>query len=191
VEPSRDTQGRRARELRAKARQLEETLGPDQSLIVFDYGDGWTVRHITTLADQHREGTLMRHCLRTVTTPDQNAWSLRDPDNLPHLTFAAWHIEPTDDLTEVPIDDPIHRAFVFVRAGSALLFIDLSRPLKGERRAQLQTFGNRCNTAEVLDRFPTGSVARLHTIMANLNFDAATQPIADRVAARYAELATT
>jgi hypothetical protein len=190
MEPSRDTAGRRARERRALARQLDETLGPDQSPIAFDYGDGWTIRRVETLNDQHREGTLMRHCLRTVKSPDQNAWSLRDPDNLPHLTFAAWHVEPTDDLTEVPIDEPLRGAFVFIHAGSALLFVDLSHPLKDERRAQLQTFGQRCNTAALLERFPTGSVARLHTIMANLNFDAATKPIADRVAARYAEVAT-
>jgi hypothetical protein len=118
MEPSRDTGGRRRRELLALARELDATLGPDGSRTVFGYSDGWTIRRLDTLADQHREGALMRHCLRTIKTPDPNAWSLRDADNLPHLTFAAWRIEPDDDLGEVPFDGPILDRLQFIRVGT-------------------------------------------------------------------------
>lgn len=128
----------------------------------------------------------MRHCLRTIKTPDPNAWSLRDTDNLPHLTFATYRVEPTDDLTEVPLDQPILNTVVFVQAGAALLMIDLSsRPLKPERRQQLVTFCEHGNPDE-WQRFPTSPTERLHAILPNFNFASNLQPTVDRVVASYA-----
>jgi hypothetical protein len=89
--------------------ELSESLGPDQSEIVHEWSDGWTVRNIETVADKHREGVMQRNCWR-VNGPVLNSdgshkmiktfpsngnrtyyYSLRDPNNLP---VASFHIYP-------------------------------------------------------------------------------------------------
>lgn len=85
---------KRRRRRRALARKLDVSLlGPDRSEIVHRFDDGWTVRRIPGLADQRREGILCRSCMRSATKPYQNALSLRDPDNLPHISFTGFQVQ--------------------------------------------------------------------------------------------------
>lgn len=163
VAPSQGTAVRRARKLRSLARRLEATYGPDTSPIAFDYGDGWTIRRVETLADQKREGQLMHHCLRDIDTPVPNAWSLRDAENLPHLTFCAYRVEPDDDLSEISLA-PMHGRLQFVLAGRALFLVDLSRPLKPERRKQLVDFEEQGDISE-FEPFPRDSVERILAVL--------------------------
>jgi hypothetical protein len=89
---------KRGRRRRALAQQLDESLlGPDESRIVQQWDDGWTVRAVTRLSDQRREGILARHCLRALVTPLADVFSLRDLDNLPHVTFSAWRLRESAD----------------------------------------------------------------------------------------------
>lgn len=44
------------------ARELDKKFGPDKAEIVFDFGDGWTIRRLYTYGDMCREGELMSHC---------------------------------------------------------------------------------------------------------------------------------
>jgi ribosomal protein S18 acetylase RimI-like enzyme len=96
--PSRRSSGRRRRALRVFAESLAEELGPDESEVIYEFDDGWTVRRVRRWQDQLREGWLLHHCLRKATAAqhDPNCWSLRDPDNLPHITFTAWAKPPFD-----------------------------------------------------------------------------------------------
>jgi len=83
----------RQRRRRALARELDESvLGPDRSEHLYVYADGWSVRRVTRLADQRREGILGRNCLRRAITPLRGILSLRDEDNLPHATFAGFRL---------------------------------------------------------------------------------------------------
>src|SRR5690349_13714310 len=90
AEPSRSTAGRRRREMFAESRELDAKFGPDESRIVRELDLGWSVRRVERIEDQWREGKLARNCLKTVKRPDPNVWSLRDPENLPRLTFAVY-----------------------------------------------------------------------------------------------------
>jgi GNAT superfamily N-acetyltransferase len=99
----------------ANASAHEAQFGADRSDIVHTLDDGWTVRKLRTLNDQDREGKLMSNCLdfdspdhssrdwddapeghatwrdwleaNRATEMDDHKYSLRDPDNLPHVTF--------------------------------------------------------------------------------------------------------
>jgi hypothetical protein len=163
LEPSRDTAGRRRRELLALSRELDETggldgrAGPDSSLIVYDYGDGWTVRRILNANDQHREGVLLRNCLVGRWVMDTNLWSLRDRDNLPHLAFACWCIDGDDDLSEV-LDEAITKT-TFLRGSRLLLMVDTPRGIKDDRRLRLQEFAD-CADVEA-EWFPQSTHARV------------------------------
>lgn len=153
----------------ARSRVLDERLGPDESRIVFEWEDKWTVRRVDRLEDQRREGQLLRHCLRTIKRPDPNTWSLRDPENLPRLTFAVYLVESGADLSEIPLERPIAGKMEFVRAGPALLFVDVKGSLKPERRAQLADFAERADLSGC-ERFPTSTRARIRTLRPNFNF---------------------
>lgn len=99
---------------------------PDQSEVLHEWPDGWSIRQPKTFLDHHREGVLMSNCYDanhpdrhwlwnqyepdTVSTPPNNmgwteyidqemnkpatrlhgdqvqTYSLRDPDNIPHMT---------------------------------------------------------------------------------------------------------
>ena len=171
MEPSRDTAGRRRRELLAKARELEEKYGPDQSRVVFEYRDpwcGWTMRRPESLNDQLREGHLMRNCLSRITEADPNVYSLRDPDNLPHLTPAVYRIEPEDNLDEVPAKFGSH--LEIVAAGAALFIVDAARTggLKQERRDQLVAYALHGNQ-DGWQRFPTTTRERLLAVLPFFN----------------------
>lgn len=143
MEPSRRSPAKRRRKLLALARELDDELGPDQSRVVFEYGDGWTMRRVERLEDQVREGRLVRNCLASVRDPAPDVYSLRDPDNLPHLTPAVYRVAPGDNLDGIPLDRPIDRLVWFVLAGSALFLVDAARSggLKPERRQQLVRYG--------------------------------------------------
>jgi hypothetical protein len=84
---------KRARRLRA-LRDADTQYGPDTSKVVHTYRDGWTIRRLDTITELWREGALMKHCLQN-TNPDDvtddpryaKRYSLRDPDNHPHVTI--------------------------------------------------------------------------------------------------------
>lgn len=103
--------------------ELAETFGPDQSIVVYQWPDGWSVRQLTTYGDMHREGKLMSNCWALdfdteymdenelmALDEDIREWhprplnranlgqmiggnasqalmSLRDPANIPHVSF--------------------------------------------------------------------------------------------------------
>ena len=114
------TQKRTAAETGAQALQraqsLETILGPDESQIVHQFDDGWTIRQLSIYADAEREGHLMSNCMRwsgedesasfwgfhpnyqTWEDPEfedldmplpsfEEVYSLRDPNNIPHVTI--------------------------------------------------------------------------------------------------------
>jgi hypothetical protein len=73
-----------------------------EAVVVHTFPDGWTVRRLSRVSDLLREGGLMGNCLEWseyLKHRDPNArlrpqghtneryFSLRDPNNLPHLTF--------------------------------------------------------------------------------------------------------
>lgn len=104
------------------AQELDQQIGPDSSIVVYTFPNGWTVRELTTLGDVHREGELMGSCLSSnagdchpiweyaweaLEEDEDEEWtegdglnfdeyigeegpmlSLRDTDNLPHLSWA-------------------------------------------------------------------------------------------------------
>lgn len=93
--------GKRHRRARA-VREADERFGPDQSVTVHTFPDGWTIRHAQTINDQWREGTLMKNCLQDqkdlvamagdrahefTGLTDETVYSLRDPSNFPHVTI--------------------------------------------------------------------------------------------------------
>lgn len=87
------------RELNQWAQEHENEYGPDTSKTVHSFDDGWTVRAPQSVADYYREGTLMGNCVNDdidyQKEPNEQAWandvyhSLRDPDNIPHVTWRA------------------------------------------------------------------------------------------------------
>jgi hypothetical protein len=89
----------------SQRRQYAETLHPDTSEIVHTFPNGWTIRKPLTWGDVGREGCLMRHCLAgmgeddedTPLDADSTLHSLRDPNNLPHVTF---EYSPTYEYNE-------------------------------------------------------------------------------------------
>lgn len=88
-----------------RAQRLREAadLPADCSVVVYAFPDGWTVRRLDRVSDLLREGRLMGNCLewsdyrhhhrkddarlRPRGFTNERYFSLRDPDNLPHLTF--------------------------------------------------------------------------------------------------------
>lgn len=91
---TRSLKRRRWKQRRA-LRDADERYGPDETVVIFEFEDGWTIRRLTSISDVRREGRLMEHCLteeRWVPSdvPAERLevfYSLRDPANLPHLTF--------------------------------------------------------------------------------------------------------
>ena len=121
------TAGETAAQRLRRAEQIEHRFGPDQSKVVHQFPDGWSMRQLNTYGDAVREGELMGNCFSPFTTdwphmmweshpqaewdgrdpdkarydgeiPDLSAvseyhhpmpwptYSLRDPNNLPHVT---------------------------------------------------------------------------------------------------------
>lgn len=79
------------------ASRLDREHGTDDSRIAYIDCAGWSVREVLRLDDQRREGAFLRHCLYQASEVLSNVWSLRDPDNVPHVTFAAWRLEAPED----------------------------------------------------------------------------------------------
>lgn len=76
-------------QLMRQAEEHEAQHGPDTSSVVHQWPDGWTVRSPQSEGDHLREGTLMSSCIGHNGIPPANSYeSLRDPDNLPHATWA-------------------------------------------------------------------------------------------------------
>lgn len=81
-------------------------IGGDKSKIVHKYDDGWSIRALQTAGDHFYEGTLMRNCIKARGSgrPHDQAYpsgihSLRDPDNIPHVSFT---VHDTEDLINIP-----------------------------------------------------------------------------------------
>ena len=87
---------------RAQRLLAAAALPADQSVLVHEFADGWSVRRLLVVSDLLYEGALMRNCLewaeypqhrcdgarlRAVGHTNERYFSLRDPDNLPHVTF--------------------------------------------------------------------------------------------------------
>lgn len=97
-----------------RAQEIEQDIGPDTARIVHTFEDGWTIRQLLTYGDLQREGELMQNCLAAwglTSEADHPLWhqhpgergdpdyfstplpggdylySLRDPDNLPHVSM--------------------------------------------------------------------------------------------------------
>jgi hypothetical protein len=136
------------------ARELEQKYGPDQSRIVFDFGDGWTVRKLETMDDQKREGIFMENCLEQHPL-DPNIYSLRDELNVPHCDFGVLRVSPEDldeirEIERLKREDRVARRLllcaIFVQAGEAGIAIaqnpspDCRQPLDPERLRQIRTY---------------------------------------------------
>lgn len=82
----------------------ERGLWPDTSETVYEFPDGWTVKRLKTNADVWREGEIMNHCwaeqpweygdrllddedLLALPVEGEGHYSLRDPNNIPKLSF--------------------------------------------------------------------------------------------------------
>lgn len=88
--PRSTTRRKRLKRLRV----VEAQTGPDNSETIHVLDNGWTIRRLTTTSDEHREGLLMRHCLKPddstgklVAALHDDIFSLRDPDNHPRATI--------------------------------------------------------------------------------------------------------
>lgn len=59
--------------------------------IIHEWDDGWTVRTVTSPNDLDVEGPAMQHCVATykgaVSSGRSRIFSLRDPNNMPHVTI--------------------------------------------------------------------------------------------------------
>lgn len=119
--PSVESKWKIAGETKTKLLERAAQLPEDTSEIVHTFDDGWTVRKLNTAGDMHREGELMGNCLscNSLEGPyrswywnlpngpneDPEFWkeefknpnpaglfySLRDPDNLPHVTIGGMY----------------------------------------------------------------------------------------------------
>lgn len=100
---------------------MAEDLPADQSKIIYQFPDGWSIRQFITIGDLHREGCLMGNCLErsyeiekgTFNSSEpislDDGFSLRDPQNLPHATLINY-----DFMNEAVLD----RAYLEGRHGS-------------------------------------------------------------------------
>lgn len=74
-------------ELQGKDADLEKAGGE----IVHDFGDGWTIRKLTTAEEAKVEGDAMGHCVggygSAIESNRTSIFSLRDPQNQPHVTI--------------------------------------------------------------------------------------------------------
>jgi hypothetical protein len=89
--PKSANRGKRNTRRRA-IQEAEQHAGPDSSLVLHEFPDGWTIRRLMTPADEFREGLLIGNCLWIMNGRQFWDWpgtiaSLRDPDNYPHVTF--------------------------------------------------------------------------------------------------------
>jgi hypothetical protein len=127
----------------------------------------------------------MRNCLRQSRRHDDNAYSLRDVDNLPHYSFGVWTVGPDDDLTELEIGSPVAGKLYFHQARQGLLLVDCAgRPMKPERLEQLLTFLEQGDSSQ-WDRFPASSSQRIRVIAAGFHFGGL-QAAANQVVKDYA-----
>ena len=65
--------------------------GYEEKNIVHSFSNGWTIREVRTERDLQVEGNLMGHCVGSYCGPvqrgDSTIFSLRDPQNAPHVTI--------------------------------------------------------------------------------------------------------
>lgn len=74
-----------------QAEEHESFYGPDTSAVLHQFPDGWSIRSPQSPSDHAREGSLMGSCVGMNQTGIEAPGvyeSLRDPDNLPHATWA-------------------------------------------------------------------------------------------------------
>jgi|SRR5579884_1818576 len=140
--PTKSSSQKRRRRQRNLSRELEHRLGADQAEIVHRFDDGWTIRRVDRIEDQRREGELMRSCLKGLySVPSPNCYSLRDPDNLPRVTFAVWATQgrrlPREVLEEIEEDD------AYLLAARCLLQLSWTDPVRRpEYLERLRQFGS-------------------------------------------------
>ncbi len=151
-----ETAARRHRAQRALSATLDERHGLDHAEVVYTFTDGWTVRRLTRLDDQLREGELMRNCLRNIKHPDANCWSLRDPANVPHASFSAWAADIADPFFRQP---KARQLFLFASRAVMVGNGRAMSPLKPEYSERLEQFGA-SDAATQLERFPADDAGR-------------------------------
>lgn len=141
----RSTGRRRRRRRLTLARELDATpLGPDESEVVHSWEDGWTLRRVERLSDQRREGILARHCSRQLTEPLPREHSLRDEDNLPHVTFTAWRLVGAGAVIEQALTAAVS-VFLNIElmgenATRALAVVNLYHPGAGRHLGRVREF---------------------------------------------------
>jgi hypothetical protein len=97
------------RNQRIQIMEFADARGPDQSDVIHEFPDGWSVRRIKTDGDAWREGYLMHNCWARRGErgcPDERTlgfyghmYSLRDPDNWPLVSF---YVDPANDFDRLP-----------------------------------------------------------------------------------------
>ena len=83
-------------------------LPVDRSLIVHRFPDRWSIRHLQTRGDEHREGELMRHCWSHIDKVDPEGQGHPDrylsmcfrPEGVP-VDITAYFAEPLDSPKEL------------------------------------------------------------------------------------------
>lgn len=72
----------------AEKDRIEPASFDDETATIFkQYKNGWTWKHLRTKIDYKYEGDLMGHCIGGHNPEKQNAFSLRDVNNEPHVTI--------------------------------------------------------------------------------------------------------
>jgi hypothetical protein len=167
--------------MRALSARLDGSLGRDRARVVHTFPDGWTIRRVTRLADQHREGELMHNCLRRTRHRDLNCWSLRDPDNLPHLSFAAWRLTALDDVSAISGGPVWNEHFLHLR--TMLFYPGKGRKTKPVHVRRLRSFAV-SPAAQVVPRLPTDNQRRIEVIANAVLPDKVTKLTDDQVPRR-------
>src|SRR3990167_4966688 len=69
-----------------KGENIQESEGDTQ--VIMDFNDGFKIVQLIGARAFEREGYLMRHCVSSYFGKDDNVYSLRDEDNMPHATMS-------------------------------------------------------------------------------------------------------
>jgi len=75
--------------------------------VVYEYPDGWQIVQLETLKDYEVEGNLMGHCIASYHGIDSEVFSLRDPQDAPHVTFDTTRSNRVNQIAGKSNDEPI------------------------------------------------------------------------------------
>jgi 2'-5' RNA ligase len=115
----RKTGGMTAPQQQRFRQRLEQEYGPEQSVPIHQFPDGWSIHHLPNWGEVGREGAMMNHCwaglgdkddMEPIEGPDMNV-SLRDPNGWPHASFSF------DPTTREPYEIGLHGGQMMERGG--------------------------------------------------------------------------